>query len=344
MTIQKIIFTLLCIFTLQVLYAQAFYVKLGGGYSWPGLIKSTTIKGFQPGNNPEPTAATIVDMMNIIDTGTSKRSYYPIRDSYGRGFNLSVSAGYMFNKWIGAELNFVFLQSARIRSSQLSSSSLLLGNGATTLTKTYARGLSIIPAIHLQLPIDKWKVYPYSRLGLSIPVAGIIKHEIEIDAPNPNTLLFPGAASLSSKVAVRTTAKFSIGFVGAIGIVYPIKKNIQIWCEVNAQMLDVRAKHSKVTEYEIRKTDAQGTSDVFIDLEDYPNTYSREVWFVNQLTDMSNNSAYNTHYNSAGENYDKSKPKEELQQSVPFHNIGLAIGITYKIPRRSRTTTPSYNP
>ncbi len=325
---------------IQMSYSQSVNFKVYGGYSWPGFFKTSGIKGFQPGSNPEPTAASIVDMMNIVDTGATNKSYQAIRGSYGKGGNIGISVGYMFNKWIGVEMNMVYLFGSSIQSTQVSNASALLGPGAITRTKTSANGLSLLPAINLVAAVDNWKVLPYARLGISVPVYGSIKHVIDIEAPKPNAAFFATAKSIKSHVEVKTDATISLGFIGAIGATYQVHKNIRIFAEVNAQVLDVRAKKTTVEAYSITQTDVNGVESDYLTLDNFPNTYSREVVFVDELTDKSNNANYNTTYNSSGYNYDKDKPKDELRPTAPFHNIGLSVGLNFMIStaKKSKTT------
>lgn len=333
---KKIITLSLAIILVQSITAQQVYFKLSGGYSWPGILKTSTLKGFQPGESSEPTSASITDMMNIVDTGATNKSYKAVHSSYGKGGNIGLSVGYMFNKWIGIEMNMVYLFGSKISSSQTTDASNLLGPGATTRVTTYASGLSLLPALNLVAAVDGWKVLPYARLGLSIPVFGNIKHAIDIDAPKPNALYFPTAKSLTTHVDVKTDSKFSLGFVGAVGINYEVYKNLKIWGEMNVQVLDVRAKKTTVMDYSLKQTDVNGVETELTTLKDFPHTYSKEVIFVDELNENSNNSRYSTQSYATGLNYDQDKPKEELRPTAPFNNNGFSLGITFLINTKKK--------
>ena len=333
---KKIILFSLVLISSYISQAQHVYFKLAGGYSWPGLINTSSLKGFQPGESSEPTSATITEMMNIVDTGTTNRSYKLVHGSYGKGANIGLSVGYMFNKWIGIEMNMVYLFGSKINSTQTTDASNLLGPAATTRISTSASGLSLLPALNIVAAVDGWKVHPYARLGLSIPVFGSIKHTINIDAPNPNSLFFPTAKSLRSHVEVSTDSKFSLGFVGAVGVNYEVYKNLKIWGEMNIQVLDVRAKKTTVKDFSITQTDATGTESVLTTLADFKHVYSKEVVYVDELNENSNNSNYNTNSFPGGLNYNQDKPKEELRPTAPFNNIGFSIGITFLINTKKK--------
>jgi len=367
---RKILLFSTCLLTLSLTSNAQFFVKVGGGYAWPGLIKTSNIKGFQPllsddvaaaSKVLDPAYASIIDMADITHKGSfnganmyqdSFASTKSIHDSYGRGGNMSLGIGYRINPYVSVELDGSFLFGAKTTSTQNLDNLSTLGKGTQIITKTYASGVTLIPAVTLYGAKAEQKVVPYVRLGLVLPVAGKTTHVIDVNSP----AAFFGTQNLSSELVVETQSTVSLGFQGGLGVSYNPLKFLSIWGEVNGIYLDVRGKTSTLTKYTIdatansngAKTHADriaGTGDLpailgaFGVKNDPLSTYSKVIEYADDVTSASNTEEFGLKRDpskSGTAGYvDESKNHIKQRLSAPFSNIGFNIGVTFWLSKKT---------
>jgi len=313
----------------QSTFAQkGFTIRLAGGYAWPGFINSEGIIG--PKIDPfSPEKDGLVPMMNISDTIPYSQT---VHGSYGKGGNFTLAVGYMINQYFGVEMGMSYLKSATFASDQTRELTLqltpgpppqygALGKYMQAHIETNAFGLSLMPALIVKGAKPGWKVYPYGRLGISMPVFGGLTHKISIDVDT--TFL----ASISDdpyylgkrvNVTLKTEGTVSIGVNGAIGIAYQPLPYLAVTAELNGQYLSTRAKSAKITQW-----DTDGKSRIAD-----RGVYRTEFNFVDKLDNHSNNADYNPSYNP-------DKPKDDLRPSGPFSNLGFNIGLSFILSKQT---------
>ena len=321
--------------------AQYFTVRVAGGYAWPGLIKSEGITGpVIDARHPERDA--LGPMANIIANDSTK-SVSPIRGSYGQGMNFTLGLGYMINPYIGVELGVSYLKSVTMTCHQRHE--ILINSGTLDYgpwqafgyylnvdMATNAYGLSLMPAIIINGAKPGWKVYPYGRIGVSMPIFGGQKTTIDI---KPDDNLSTDAPSLFDKISaapyflghetkatLKTEGTVSLGVNGAIGIAYKPFPLLTVTAELNGQYLVTRAKSAKITQW-----DADGVSK----LNDR-GIYRTQFNFVDKIDESSNNGDYN-HSTNGVSKYDPTKPKDDLRPTGPFSNIGFNIGVCLNLSK-----------
>jgi len=346
--------------------AQSIYVKADVGYAWPGFFKTQPISAFTPANGllgSDPANSSITPMENSKTTkdslGNVKRSAKNVSGSYAEGFNMNLGVGYMINPYFGVDIGFTALFSKTITGEVITDFNSLLGAGATITTKTKSSGLSIMPGIFIRAAKPEWKLAPIVRVGLAIPVAGTLTHDITIDAPNANPTFLPGPTKVD--LSVSTASKFSLGVNLQGGLSYQPHKMVQVFAVMTGQYLDVRAKKTTITKYNntitvggtATTTDYLAT-DKFLSNTEFQSpeqktlsTYSREVEFVDELTPSSNSVSVGKQRGfetTAGkEQVDESKSRQELSRSASFSSVGIAVGVivNFQIKKKSKkTTTP----
>jgi hypothetical protein len=156
------------------------YVKVGAGFGNKGFLPAEhSPKSLMPSSSSFDIAdGTIQDMTNSVDS-LSQRSF--VHDTYSKGFNYYLGAGYRLSKYWGIELGLLWLQGGNITSHNVSDNNPLLGQGAIVDVTTYARGLAVIPSVTVDIPLnEKWFVQAHA--GLTVPVYGKIYHNADINA------------------------------------------------------------------------------------------------------------------------------------------------------------------
>lgn len=286
------------------------YIKVAAGYGTKGLLpQEFTVKSIYPSNTSlKVTDGTIQDMTNNIDS-TGQRSL--VHDTYSKGFNYLFAFGVKLPSRIGLELGVLWLQGGKIKSHSVIEGNSLLGPAAIMDVSTYSRGLALMPAVTYDFPLGThWFIQ--GRFGLSIPVAGAIYHDVELNGPNS----FLGNST--AKITAETKPTFSLGINGGIGLHRRLGQHVEIFAGISGQHMSLFGKNLRVTRYDLI---INGLT--FNQLNDFTTTtYDREINFVNELNQSSNNTATNS-------NTDLNKPKDDLRVSSPFSNIGFGIGMNF---------------
>ncbi|MFN8311103.1 MAG: outer membrane beta-barrel protein [Chitinophagales bacterium] len=351
------------------LQAQNAYVQVMGGYSWPGVQKSSTILGFQPYFSDnlseikkvlDPAYAGLVPMSDLIRKGhydvggnfvDSFGKEKTIHDSYARGGNFTIGVGYKIRPWIAVQLGLTYVWGATISSNQEFDNLATLGEATKVGIKTYANGMSLMPSVVLMgAKSAESKYVPYVRLGMTLPVFGSTIHDIHIESPNA----VGGSVSVVSDLQVKTESTVSLGFNGALGFEYRPMPLIGIFAEVNGTMLQVKAKESTLTKYTIdSKEKSTGKSysanritgdgelpTIFgiLGADNKPLTnYSKVIEYVDQVSTSSNGEQFGkkrdaAHSGEAGY-VDESKNHELKRVYANFNTIGINIGVNINMSK-----------
>lgn len=282
-------------FTSLKAHAQEFYIRGGVGYSLENAGTEF--------NNADPNGLTMIRQSTDITVNPDGSARVKsLNGTLGSGFKGTVTLGYMFNKYIGAELGFNYFAGEEKTIGKLNSP--LMRSEA----KAYLEGLDVMPAIFLTPGFEK--LNPYARMGLLIPVAGKLHIDSQAYAPDA------GGPGVDVNVQARTEveSRFSIGFAGAIGVAYPISPKLQIFGEVEMKSLSIKSKSAQIKEYQTTAVTTAGTSLV-------PGQ---------QLADLPMNEThfeFEDTYTEGPE--DPSKARKIPTQFVNASGLGFNIGIRY---------------
>ncbi|MCB0472847.1 MAG: outer membrane beta-barrel protein [Flavobacteriaceae bacterium] len=191
---------------------KGFYFRVGGGY--------ITQTGKTEFNNADPNGITGIQQSTDISTDGSTIHVKALNGTMGAGYKFNVTGGYMFNKYLGAELGLNYFNGDKTRIGRFSSPVLMSDEQA------YIRGLDIMPALYLTPGFKK--VNPYARIGAIMTGAG--KLYIETNAKQING----GGAGTDIVVNAKSEVKsdFSVGFAGAAGVTVPLNDKIDLFGEV----------------------------------------------------------------------------------------------------------------
>lgn len=276
-------------------YAQEFYVRGGVGYSLENA--STEF------NNADPNGLTMIQQSTDITINPDgSANVKSLNGTLGSGFKGTVTVGYMFNQYVGAELGFNYFTGEEKTIGKLNSP--LMQSEA----KAYLEGLDVMPAIFLTPGFAK--LNPYARMGLLIPVAGKLYIDSQAYAPDGGGQ----DVDISVKAKTEVESRFSVGFAGALGVSYPISPKLQIFGEVEMKSLSIKSKSAEIKEYETTAVTPAGTSLV-------PGM---------QLADMPRNEThfeFEDSYTEGAE--DPTQPRKIPTQYVNASGIGFNLGIRY---------------
>lgn len=334
---KKLILLTALITTFSAAYCQYFTVKLGGGYSTPGLQNSGSVLTFQPGVNPDPANAVIMPLFNYNTAASDSTNRYKsnLYAGYSQGGHIDFSFGYMINPYFGVQLDGAYLWGSTVTATQTYDDPLL-GNNAKIVTKTHSNGLSINPSLYFRAAKPTAKFAPYAKAGIALPVSGAIYHDLNITAPN--SIL---GNVTNADIGVKTTATVSVGFQGAVGVSYTPVPLISVWAELQGQYLLIKAKQAALTQYTIT---VQGqntqnlltTSNTLNGGKPY-STYSQVTNFVDQLTPSSNTTDFGkSRANLPGQSsyVDENAAHDELRQTANLAAFGFSVGVTINLSKK----------
>lgn len=272
-------FVFLLTFFLQIFtqntFAQNKYISINTGYNFG--VSSTSLY-FQTSTNG-------------IDYSNKKLDL-----SLGKGVNLDCNFGYLFNKYLAAELGISYLYGTN------STVEGVLNNGSSVnrFSKTYASSvIRLVPTIVISAGLPK--INPYAKLGFIIGSASYkLQSDEEFEYKN------------GSKQSLLSTTKYdggiALGLSNSIGVSYFYKEHICFLFELNAVNLSYAASKSIVQVLELDRVSQMAGRTVYDNQVEYFDDYS-----------YSSSNPINTN-----------KPRKALKENVSFNSLGFSIGAKYQ--------------
>src|SRR5688572_24635939 len=210
--------------------AQGVYFKAGGGYAVP--IASDQI------GEKYLTVATY----DGVNTSTYDNTKEVVKGSYGAGVNFNVGGGYMFNEFLGVELNFQYTQSKKYETGDIYTyESPDYTEDDRTLAQNFSKAFYINPSFIIT-PGAGTKV-PYGRFGIIAGAPTVKGEETTVDRIS----YYPEPSTGSRKW--EYTGGISFGFQGAVGMNWMISDKIDLFTEVNFVSMTYYADEWELTEY-----------------------------------------------------------------------------------------------
>jgi hypothetical protein len=271
---KTIIALAITLFTLNV-NAQNFYAKLNAG--------------FNVGNSSNLSS----DFYNLKIDGTV-RTYENVNLSFGKGTNFGATFGYMFNKYVGSELNVSYLlgSSTKVEDSEKTASS-----SEFTSSNYSAKMISFIPAIVITPGFEKMN--PYARFGLILGIPTVSsKMESSYTEFGIN-----GTSNLTFKL----NGGIAFGLQSALGIEYKFNDKMSFFGEINSINLSYSPTKGEMTEFKINGSDNLGNL----------STREKKTEFVDSYTEDSSKPA------------DPNAAAKALAPRLPFSSFGLNLGVIY---------------
>jgi opacity protein-like surface antigen len=255
--------------------AQKFYVKLGGGYSF-GAGKASNIEGLGYDYSYDGTTRTTTE----------------VPFSLGKGVNLDLGVGYMFNEYIGLELGArnLFGLSNEFKDNNSSG-----GYTDNTTTKVSYSSLALIPALKVVAPLGE-TFSLYSRIGISLPLTGKATRETS-ETDNY------GGSTTTRESEAEVTSYFKLGYAAAFGVNIALSQNFSLFGEISALAASFTTKEGTLTKYNVNGQDQLSG----MDIHDKKTEYKKE-------------------YTSGGSN-DPNTPDQDVAFTLPASSVGLTVGI-----------------
>jgi hypothetical protein len=284
--------TVLTLFTLTATlgFSQGLYIDAGVGYSLPFNASTEII-----------SSSDFTSMYNF-DLGES--SYSDVNKnvplSLGKGFNAGASVGYMFNKFVGAELQLNYLIGAST-SAESSYTDTDIDNGMTTsYTEKYTTSLSsnmfrATPTLVVKTGFDK--INPYAKLGV---VLGFGSTTIEQESTG---------TGFDQTMKMEYTGGVAIGLNASVGVLFETEGMVSYFVEVNSVNMNHSYTTGEITEYKVNGMDELGSL----------STSDKEVVFSDETT------------YSSDEEPNENEPSQALKTSLPFGSIGLNAGVRFNL-------------
>lgn len=202
--------------------AQGLFIRAGVGYN-VGIDKSLIGRKIVAVTSANSETHTKVDNVN---------------GSYGQGVYLGARIGYMFGKYIGADVGVHYILGQVY---ELSLKETDVATFKEALSNASANTWLINPAVVLCIRQDKI-LSPYLRAGLAfgIPTVTITSKSSEGSFAYNR---------VESELRVNTDP--GIGFTGTAGIDVHLGKMLGIYGEMNLLAMNVKARSAEYTKYEV---------------------------------------------------------------------------------------------
>lgn len=278
--------------------AQEFYIRGGVGF--------VAESGKTEFNNADPNGLTGIQQSTDITVGADGVARVKsLNGTLGGGVKYNLTGGYMFNQFIGAELGFNYFSGSDKTIGKLTSP------GVQSEEIARIRGLDVVPAIYLTPGFAK--LNPYARIGAIMTAAGKLDIETNVNQTNG------GGEGTDIRVRAKSEveSKFSVGFVGALGVTYPIGPKMQVFGEVEFKNFSIKSKSAEIVEYETTAvTNGQAVLVPGQQLADLP-VYEKKFIFEDNFSQSTTTPP------------DENQPRKIPTQFVNTGGIGVNVGIRY---------------
>jgi len=244
------------------------YGRVGAGYAFPQGGQIISILG-----TPYSGSAA------YDNSGIHQTSFDYKKASMNAGVNAVIAGGRMFGPHIGLELAAQF-NIAPTKYTFNGQNLPLAGGGVVDVTVVSQAKFPIflIPAVVFQSQVSN-SLEGYGRLGLVLPLNTKVNTDVSSDGQQ-------GYTSVQS-------AKFNLGFSGALGLKYALRSGLRLWAEFNVMSLSVYTKKEVAT---------------------YPSGITTTQTF-----------------SLKGSNPNSSANGPQATSSVPFSNAGVLVGISMSL-------------
>ncbi len=270
-----------------------FYVRASGGYSFQASKTAF--------NDADPLGITGIEPSTDIRVNAiGETRVQSLQGTVGGGYKLTLAGGYMFNLYIGAELGINYFNGTEELIGRLETPTFF------SEVTTQIEGFDITPAIVLTPGLAG--LNPYARIGLFLTATGDLKLNTYVRDDNFQDTSVPVEIRAESEVQPQ----FSIGYLGALGALYPINEQISIMAEVEIKSFTLKSNEAKIISY---RTTSQG--------EEVPGQQLADLPIRDKQFDFSDDFV-------ESENPDPNEPRTLPTQFVNANGIGFNLGLWYK--------------
>jgi hypothetical protein len=303
------------------------------GYSIP-------VSQSQIGSPRKEIGKTFLETKSNGTTIVSEKNAYGSR---GAGLNFSLAYEYMITENISIGMDFSYLYTLGINDAfrlQQSGSNISYFANQDSYTSMFRA----TPMVGIYAN-ENLLIRPYAKFGLIIPFAGSTLASLTIIddtgvafddlMPIIDKALFDQIQATGTGIPVPTTTNieastsgaFSLGFDARLGAQYKIVDHLNIFVELNMQMLTVKAHQTTINKFESVTTDAFADLGAVlgIDVKDYTlddiPEFLRVTTYVNEINEESN--VYGTAY------YNREKPADQLGFRDNYNAFGFIVGVKY---------------
>jgi hypothetical protein len=228
-----------------------------------------------------------INVDNVSEPGiTTSKKQGP-----GSGLPFVLAAGYNFSKNFSLELGVDYFYGFTCKQEF---------SFTTSTYKTTFRGqmLSLVPALVITFPLDKFK--PYTRLGLKLGVLNnyVIEHHDVYDRA-----FITATASDVVDSKIKYYGGISVGVQAAVGTDFVLSNLVSLFGEIQVDGIGFAPKHGKYTAYSENGVDKLDTR-----------TVKENQW--NHVKKLDGNKTI-----------PDNQPDERTKTNIQFGNVGLVLGL-----------------
>lgn len=213
--------------------SKGFYFSTNVGYAFPSGKSSL---GFYQGIIPPGMGSEIYPGWNV--TSGSNTTIENVTTNLGKGLNFGLTAGYMFNEHIGAEINFGYLMSGKAETKYVSGADW-------TKSELYSRMLQIKPALILSTGYSS--INPYAKLGFIVGNGTIYQDLTMYDTGD------------TYEVNAEANKGMALGFHAGMGLNIAVSSKLSVFGEINLNGLTYAPKKGKITKATLNGVDQMGS-------------------------------------------------------------------------------------
>ncbi|MVT11193.1 outer membrane beta-barrel protein [Chitinophaga tropicalis] len=313
-----------CILTTHA--QQKFYLKASGGYFFsvfPGQFPK--VGSYEPHDERKE--------YNAQTGATTTISEKILTGSYGAGGRGGLSFGWNINHFIAVEGAFNYYRSKENLMTReittLAGSNQVVGK---IEANGYVKAVDFAPSVVFNPNFEK--VNPYVRFGMVIPLWGRLN--IATEASRSGTTVVGGQTLLSQTEISREESvhpNVTIGFQGALGVLYPVTKRLDIFLETEYRNVPVRSKKKEVTAYDESITLRNPATGAAVATQTRGlNDLSEAERYTEYQTTLNQQSNTPVSQEGATVKYkDDNKPSNDLKSYINIGGLGANAGLRWRL-------------
>jgi Outer membrane protein beta-barrel domain len=280
MTFKSNLLALTFLLFSKCLFAQSSYISINAGYGWNA--SSGNISGIENATYSS-NSNTLTDLTPINEE--------QINISLGKGSNFGLTAGYMLNTIIGAEIGISMLKGdvTSSKSTIVSNSTIINYNNDLS-----ADMLRFNPSIVINAGMSQFN--PYMKFGLIYGSGDITKKVSFLEGTHNYAMNYV------------YNGGWSVGTTASIGVLYTVDKQISCFCELTMINMSYAPTNGEIT------------LDNENGVDNLPNMNINDKKIV-----------FKDSYTTQGQSASTSEPSIGLSHRYPFGSLGLNIGLKYNL-------------
>lgn len=288
---KSLIVTLILTGLSCLVHAQSFYLKFGGGYSFP-------LASYPIGSNSTYTYLRETDPETGFYIPASITTHIEVTGSYNSGMASTVAFGYTFSSNMSLEINMGYVHGRKytVTSDNMDVLDDVVEKASKNSTEYHSRNAYIAPSF--VLTTDERTLRPYVSAGVVLAI-------VTVNEKNDRRSDYNFDSGTSSREE-KYSGGLSVGLRGAAGVDLKLNQKLSLFSEVAFIGMSYYPRERETLKYEVNG------ENMLISM----NEYSRKTKFVKSV-----------HSDTRSNENPGDRPSEDIRFSFGMSSVTASAGL-----------------